>query len=92
MDFDMVVNATPLGMEGFPAELPIDPQVFRPGQWAVDIIYNPIRTPFLAEAEARGAKTLSGMQMLIYQAMDAFEAWTGHRPSYEAMSAGAGKG
>lgn len=87
----MVFNCTPAGMEGFPDELPIDPKVFRPGQWAVDLIYNPERTKFLAEAEARGAMTLSGMQMLIYQAMDAFEAWTGHRPSYEAMSAGAGK-
>lgn len=92
MDFEMVINCTPLGMTGFPEELPIDPQVFRTGQWAVDLIYNPERTPFLAEAEARGAKTLSGMEMLIYQAMDAFETWTGLRPPYEVMAAGARNG
>ena len=92
MEFDMVVNTTPLGMKGFPDELPIDPGVFRPGQWAVDLVYNPARTRFLAEAESRGAKALSGMEMLIYQAMDAFETWTGHRPSYGVMSSGAGKG
>jgi 3-dehydroquinate dehydratase-1/3-dehydroquinate dehydratase/shikimate dehydrogenase len=92
MEFGMVINCTPVGMAGFSEGLPIDPKVFRPDHWAVDLIYNPTRTNFLAEAEARGAKTLSGMEMLIYQAMDAFEAWTGHRPSYEAMSAGAGKG
>lgn len=92
MDFDMLINCTPLGMEGFPGELPIDPRVFRAGQWVVDLIYNPEKTPFLAEAEARGAKTLSGMEMLIYQATDAFEAWTGLRPPYEVMAAGARNG
>ncbi len=92
MDFEMIINCTPLGMQGFPDELPIDPQIFRARQWVVDLIYNPERTPFLAEAEARGAKTLSGMEMLIYQAMDAFETWTGLRPPYEVMAAGARNG
>jgi shikimate dehydrogenase/3-dehydroquinate dehydratase type I len=87
-EFDAVINATPVGMHGFPEGMPIDPAVLRPGQWVMDLIYNPVRTPFLAEAEARGGKTISGMEMLIYQAMDAFEAWTGRRPPYEAMAAG----
>ncbi len=89
--FDAVINCTPLGMAGFPHELPIDPRVFRPGQVVMDAIYNPRITPFLAEAGARGAKTISGMEMLIYQAMDAFEAWTGQRPAYEVMSGAAGQ-
>ena len=92
MTFDMIVNCTPLGMQGFPDDLPVDPRVFRAGQWAVDLIYNPARTRFLAEAEGRGAKTLSGREMLIYQAMDAFEAWTGQRPRYEVMAEGARTG
>ncbi len=92
MTFDMIVNCTPLGMGGFPDELPVDPAVFRSGQWAVDMIYNPETTPFLRAAAERGAKTLSGMEMLIYQAMDAFETWTGQRPPYEAMAAGARTG
>lgn len=92
MTFDMVVNCTPLGMQGFPDELPVDPQVFRAGQWAVDLIYNPPTTRFLEEAAKHGAKTLSGMEMLIYQAMDAFETWTGQRPPYEVMAAGARTG
>ncbi|MBI0583481.1 MAG: shikimate dehydrogenase [Methanomassiliicoccus sp.] len=89
MEFDMVVNCTPVGMKDFPNELPVDPGVFRPGRWAVDLVYNPVNTPFLTEAAARGAKTISGIEMLIYQAMDAFEAWTGQRPPYEAMAEGA---
>ncbi len=90
--FEMVVNCTPLGMTGFPDELPIDPSIFRHGQWAVDLVYNPELTRFLAEAGDRGARTLSGMEMLIYQAMDAFEAWTGLRPPYEVMAEGARTG
>lgn len=90
--FDMVINCTPLGMEGFPDELPVDPAVFRPEQWAVDLVYNPENTRFLTEAGNRGARTLSGMEMLIYQAMDAFEAWTGQRPPYEVMAEGARTG
>ena len=90
--FDMLVNCTPLGMKGFPDELPVDPSAFRAGQWAVDRVYNPEATRFLVEAGNRGARTLSGMEMLIYQAMDAFEAWTGQRPPYEAMAEGARTG
>ena len=90
--FDMLVNCTPLGMKGFPDELPVDPSAFRAGQWAVDLVYNPEATRFLVEAGNRGARTLSGMEMLIYQAMDAFEAWTGQRPPYEAMAEGARTG
>lgn len=90
--FSMVINCTPLGMAGFPDELPVDPAVLRPGQWAVDLVYNPPTTRFLTEAAARGAKVLSGMEMLIYQAMDAFEAWTGQRPPYEVMAEGARTG
>ncbi len=86
LDLDVIVNCTPLGMKGFPSQLPVDPVVFRPGQVVMDVIYNPERTPFLTEAEGRGCKTIPGREMLIYQAMDAFEAWTGQRPSYEVMA------
>jgi len=92
MTFDIVINCTPLGMQGFPNELPVDPHVFRPGQWAVDLIYSPPITRFLEEANKHGAKTLSGMEMLIYQAMDSFETWTGQRPPYEVMATGARTG
>ena len=81
--FEMVVNCTPLGMKGFPDELPVDPSVFRPGQWAVDLVYNPPVTRFLTEAGNRGAKNLSGMEMLIYQAM----LWSGGNLSYPPYKA-----
>lgn len=86
MPFDIVVNCTPLGMKGFPDELPISPQVFRPGQFVFDTIYNPGITRFLSEAQGRGATVQSGIEMLVHQAIKAFEAWTGKSPPYDVMA------
>lgn len=88
-EFEVVVNCTPVGMTGFPSGLPVPAEVLRPGQVVMDLVYNPERTALLAEAEARGATIIPGREMLIYQAMDAFEAWTGQRPPYEVMAGAA---
>ncbi|MFP4170206.1 MAG: shikimate dehydrogenase [Methanomassiliicoccales archaeon] len=85
-DYDIIINCTPLGMEGFPDRSPLSPEMFHPGQMVMDTIYNPPMTRFLREAEERGANTCSGIEMLIYQAIAAFEVWTGLSPPYEAMS------
>jgi len=87
-EFDAVVNCTPLGMKGYPDELPVDISVLRPGQFVMDTIYNPARTKLVIAAEERGAKAVSGRDMLIYQAMKAFSVWTGIMPEYEVMLAG----
>jgi len=50
-----------------------------------DVIPNPPKTPFLAEANARGARTLDGLGMLVYQGAIAFRMWTGQEPSVEVM-------
>lgn len=86
LDLDIVINCTPLGMTGFADELPISPSIFKSGMFVMDLIYDPQRTRFLEEAEAKGATIMSGMEMLIYQAIDAFEVWTGQRPSYDTMA------
>jgi 3-dehydroquinate dehydratase-1/3-dehydroquinate dehydratase/shikimate dehydrogenase len=86
MPFDVIINCTPLGMSGFPDELPISPQVFRAGQFVFDTVYNPSITKFMAEAQSRGAAVQSGMEMLVHQAVKAFEAWIGRAPSYEVMA------
>jgi shikimate dehydrogenase/3-dehydroquinate dehydratase type I len=85
-EFDIVINCTPLGMKGFPDSLPIDPEIFREGQFVMDTIYNPPKTRFLEEAERKGAITRSGIEMLIYQALSAFEVWTGLSPPFEVMA------
>jgi shikimate dehydrogenase len=90
-DADLVVNATSIGMAGTVAasELPIDPSWLRPGQLVVDIVYHPLRTPFLEAAKERGCVPVTGLGMLIHQAAHAFRMWTAEEPPLEVMSAAA---
>ena len=50
-----------------------------------DIVYNPLETRLLREAKAAGAKTVSGILMLVYQGAEAFRLWTGIEPPVELM-------
>ncbi len=77
-DTDILVNATSIGL--FPdikAKPGIDYSSIRPGMIVCDVIPNPPRTVFLKEAENRGAKTLDGLGMLVYQGTIGFKMWTG---------------
>src|SRR4030095_7918920 len=84
---DVVVNATSVGLRS--SEVPIDPELLSPSSLVVDIVYNPLQTAFLAGAEARGARTLGGLGMLVFQAAGAFERWTGVPAPVPAMRAAA---
>jgi shikimate dehydrogenase len=78
----ILVNATPLGTahRTDSATLPIDPDLLHPGLLVCDLVYNPPETPLLLEARRRGAKTLNGLPMLVYQGAAALERWT-ERPA-----------
>lgn len=84
--FDVVVNATPLGMHGEPP--PFDPTRLRPGQFVYDTVY-PAETPLLGEARARGAGGAGGLGMLVHQGALSFELWTGCVPPLDVMRAAA---
>lgn len=88
---DVVINCTPLGMHGTVAGevLPTPIDVLQPGQVAVDLVYNPLETPWLAAARARGVEAHGGLSMLVFQAAHAFGHWTGISPPVEAMLAAA---
>jgi shikimate dehydrogenase len=62
------------------------------GQWAVDLIYHPEETPFLAAAGANGARVVGGLGMLVHQAALGFEAMTGRPAPRAAMQAAAAAG
>ena len=87
--FDLVVNATPLGMRGEPP--PIDSTRLHDGQFVYDTVY-PAETPLLAEARARGARAAGGLGMLVHQGALSFELWTGRAPPLDAMRAAASAG
>lgn len=87
-DFDLVVNATPVGMAGHSGEaLPLDPALLHPGQILVDLIYEPAETALLAAARAGGVACFNGVSMLVAQAARAFELWTGMDAPTVAMEA-----
>jgi shikimate dehydrogenase len=85
--FDLVVNATPLGMQGEPG--PVDADRLNPAQLVVDTVYHPMETPFLAAVRARGIPAANGLGMLVHQAALAFERWTGVDAPLDAMRAAA---
>ena len=73
---DLVVNTTSLGMTGQPP-LPLDFSHVPPNAVVYDIVYAPLETPLLAEARARGLRTIDGLHMLIGQAAAAFTLFFG---------------
>ena len=88
--FEIVVNATPLGTQGEHAEqAPATAEQLRGVRLAYDLVYNPIETRFLREARSAGCETLSGLEMLIAQAVEQFKLWTGQESSDEVMRAAA---
>jgi shikimate dehydrogenase len=74
-----VVNATQVGMRGFPGN-PVPVAALKATHWAADVIYTPIQTAFLETAAARGARTLNGGGMCVHQAVEAFRLFTGIEP------------
>jgi shikimate dehydrogenase len=57
----------------------------QPGVIVFDIIYNPLKTRLLMEAEMRGLRVITGIEMLIWQGAYAFELWTGESAPLEIM-------
>lgn len=84
---ELVVQATPVGMSGGPApeQMPFAPELLRPGQLLVDLIYGGEATPLLRSARERGIEAVNGEGMLLHQAAVAFELWTGTGAPLEAM-------
>jgi shikimate dehydrogenase len=83
---DIVVNATSIGLFPNVDDKPnLEYDTITPDMIVCDVIPNPPRTPFLREAEARGAKTLDGLGMLVYQGAIAFKMWTGHDAPVQVM-------
>ncbi|MEP6019319.1 MAG: shikimate dehydrogenase [Paracoccaceae bacterium] len=78
----LVVNTTSLGMVG-KSELRVPLDGLRSDSVVTDLVYTPLRTPLLAEAEARGCTTVDGLGMLLHQATPGFERWFGKRPQVD---------
>lgn len=83
----LIINATPLGLHG--EALPERFMRLGRGQTALDLVYGPADTPFLAAARSAGAAARDGLDMLVAQAAGSFERWTGVAAPLEKMHAAA---
>ncbi|MCS4592950.1 shikimate dehydrogenase [Brevibacterium sediminis] len=79
-----IVNATPVGMKAYPGT-PVDTSVFGSDTWVADVVYFPLETQLLAEARAKGCRTLDGSGMAVNQAIDAFELFSGQKADPQRM-------
>jgi len=84
-NFDIIINATSVGMEPLVNETPINPYFLKKNQIVFDVVYNPKETKLLKEAKKKGAKIIYGLEMLLYQGVAQFEIYTGLKAPVEVM-------
>ncbi len=84
---DLLVNCTPVGTRGgeTEGESPIADEFLPANGTVFDLVYNPPETPLLKAAKAKGAKAVSGLGMLVYQAAESFRLWTGQEAPIDQM-------
>ena len=85
VNFDVLVNCTPVGMHPNVDEAPCHFGVLKPGMTVFDTIYRPETTLLLREARSRGCRTITGVDMFIRQAARQIEMFTGQTPDLAAM-------
>lgn len=80
--FDVMINATPCGMDGTKQALPIAENELN-ASLVFDMVYSPLETPLLKLAKSRGIPVISGLEMFVQQGARQFEIWTG-KPAPES--------
>jgi len=82
---DLLVNATSVGMSPYTENSPVESRFLKPGLLVCDIVYNPLETRLINEANKAGAKIQDGLGMLVWQGAMAFEYWTGQKAPVDIM-------
>jgi len=83
---DGLVNTTPMGMKKLPG-MPVPVELLRAELWVAEIVYFPLETELLRNARALGCRTLDGGNMAVFQAVKAFELFSGIAPDAQRMLA-----
>jgi shikimate dehydrogenase len=81
-----LVNGSPVGMAPN-RDTPAPAELLHAGLYVADAVYSPLWTPLLASAKAAGARVMTGRDLAVHQAADAFELFTGASPSMDVMGA-----
>jgi 3-dehydroquinate dehydratase/shikimate dehydrogenase len=82
MQFDVIINATPVGMHGHTS--PLNPNELN-AKWVMEMVYTPAETPLTKMARAKGIQVISGAEMFVQQGARQFEIWTGKPAPAEEM-------
>ncbi len=82
---DILINATSVGMHPNSKLSLVDSELLNQSLAVLDIVYDPLETKLAKEAKAKGARFISGLEMLIYQGAASFEIWTGMEAPVEVM-------
>jgi shikimate dehydrogenase len=85
LPYHIVVNATPVGMRPDVNSMPLAPDLMKPEMVAMDMVYNPLKTRFLKEAESSGCTIVDGVSMFVHQGAVQFELWTSHEAPVDIM-------
>jgi shikimate dehydrogenase len=83
--WDVLINATPVGSGEMAGETPLPAGLHRPGTVVLDMVYDPLETRLLREAQAAGCTIVDGIEMLVAQAVAQFETWTGLEAPADVM-------
>ena len=83
--YEILINTTPIGMHPETDASPIPENGLSKEMVVMDIVYNPLQTRFLKEAEAQKCRTIDGVSMFVFQGAQQFELWTGQKAPVEVM-------
>ncbi len=81
----LLIHCTPIGMHPHVAQSCVPQNLLHSHLTVMDIVYNPLQTQLLREAEKAGCSTISGIEMFLHQAVGQFELWTGQSAPVEVM-------
>jgi len=79
MQFDVLINATPIGMNPQANASPVPDALLRKGMAVFDLVYSPLETRLLKRARAAGATALSGLTMFLAQGLEQEHIWLGRK-------------
>jgi shikimate 5-dehydrogenase len=82
---DCLINTTPAGMYPDTDRSPVEAAVLAGYQYVMDVIYNPLQTRMLREAEKMGCHVFSGLDMFVHQGAEQIKLWTGKEPNRSLM-------
>ena len=85
LPYDIVINATSAGMTPHNGSVPLSTDLLKSGMVVMDMVYNPLKTGFLAEAQKKGCITVDGLAMFVHQGAVQFELWTGEKAPLDIM-------